>query len=160
MSIEDRTRRERETLVFHSPEGAEDFTRNVENRINKEKKVDVSRSREIVSQELAKQFEQEGHGISALTHPWEHSDAEHAEAQRLVDLAFAQDLSVAISEAEKSPSFPRNIDLFHDVLTGEMHEAITRSRVRGHYIPVWVVFLIAMFFALLLSAILVFVYSL
>lgn len=159
MGIENRTTRERETLVFHSPEDAADFTRDVESRIHEENKPGVSQDREVVARELAKQFEQEGHGISPLTHPWEHSDVEHAEAQRLVDLAFDKDLSVAISEAEKSSLFPRNIDLFHDVLTGEMYEAIQKSRVNTHYTPKWVLFLIAVFFALLLGAILVFVYS-
>jgi hypothetical protein len=160
MGIEDRTRRERETLVFHSPEGATDFARTVENRIKKEDKPGVSQAREVVSQELAKQFEQEGHGVSLLTHPWEHSNEEHIEAQQLVDLAFAKDLSAAISEAEKSSSFPRNMDLFHDVLTGEMYEAIQKSRVHTQPVPHWIIWLLVLFFALLLSVILVFVYTL
>ncbi len=160
MGIEDRTRRERETLVFNSPEGAEDFTRDVEDRIKEESRSGLSQGREVVSQELAKQFEQEGHAVSGLTHPWEHTEVEHAEAQRLVDLAFAKDLPTAISAAEKSPSFPRNIDLFHDLLTGEMYEAITKARVVSQHVPLWIILLIILFFTLLLSSILVFVYSL
>lgn len=160
MGIEDRTRRERETLVFHSPEGAADFTRSVENRIKEENKVGVSADREIVSQELANQFEIEGHGVAPFTHPWEHSHAEHVEAQQLVDVAFSQSLSVAIAQAEKSSSFPRNIDLFHDVLTGEMYEAIRNSRINTQHVPRWIILLLVLFFALLLSAILFFVYSL
>lgn len=150
----------RERLVFHSPEAASDFVRDVEHRIQKEDKQDVSQPREIVSDELAKQFEQAGHGVSALTHPWEHTEDEHTEAQALVDIAFTEDLSAAIRQAEKSPSFPRNIDLFHDVLTGEMYDALVKSRSNVHYMPRWVVPALVLLFALLFAAILAFVYSL
>lgn len=160
MGIEDRTRRERETLIFQSPEGAEDFTRDIENRIQQEKKHGVVRQREIVGQKLAEQFDGMGHGVSLLSRPWEHTQAEHVEVQKLVDVAFAHDLATAISQAEKSPFFPRNIDLFHDLLTGEMHEAISRTRVPVRHIPLWIILSIPAVFILLLAAILLFVYSL
>lgn len=158
MGIEDRTRRERETLVFNSPEEAATFTRRVEKRIKQEGGPGISHEREIVSQELIKQFEQEGQGVSRVTHPWEHSKEEHAEVQQLVNIAFTHNLTDAISQAEKSPSFPRNIDLFHDVLTGEMYEAIRGTRISTQVVPVWIILLLVVFFTLLLAVILSFVY--
>ncbi|HLC49776.1 MAG TPA: hypothetical protein VJI96_05330 [Candidatus Andersenbacteria bacterium] len=149
----------KERLIFHSPELASDFTRTVENRIEQERKMGVSNNREIVSQELAKKFEAEGHGVSLLATPWEHSDSEHVEAQALVDVAFHSSLTAAIAQAEKSPSFPRNMDLFHDVLTGQMYDAIVGARINTQHIPYWIIVMIAVFFALLLGVILVFSFS-
>ncbi len=159
MGIEDRTRGERETLIFHSPERATDFTERVESRIEKERKVGVTKEREIVSQELAAQFESEGHGVAPLAHPWEHSASEHKEAQQLVDIAFSQDLSVAIARAEQSPSFPRNIDLFHDLLTGEMYKAVVDARVNTYHTPRWMTLLFALVIVLALGAVLMFAFS-
>lgn len=150
----------RERLIFHSPEVASEFARDVEARIAKEQAPGVSKDREIVSQELAKKFEQEGHSVSPLVHPWEHSQEEHIEAQKLVDLAFSSDLATAISEAEKSSSFPRNIDLFHDVLTGEMYESVVKSRINAPHVPLWLIGLIVLFFSLFICAILLFAYFL
>ncbi len=148
----------RERLVFPSPEASADFIRSVETRIQEESRPGISKQREIISQELGKQFDQAGHGVSELTHPWEHTDAEHKEAQELVDVAFHHGLSVAIAQAEKSSSFPRNIDLFHDVLTGEMYDTLKASRVNVVHMPRWMIPLLVVFFALLLTAILTFAY--
>ena len=148
-----------ERLIFNSVERATAFTEHVEGRIQKESKPGVERAKEVVSQELAEQFEQEGHGISAYTHPWEHSEAEHVEAQQLVNIAFTSGLSSALVQAEKSPAFPRNIDLFHDVLTGKMYESMVSSRLNTYQVPRVVIAGIALFFVLLLSAILFFVYT-
>lgn len=148
-----------ERLIFNSVERAKQFTERVEGRIAKEAKPGIVQEKEVVSRELATQFEQEGHGVSPYTHPWEHTQAEHVEAQQLVNIAFASDLSSALSQAEKSPSFPRNIDLFHDVLTGKMYEAIVSARLNTHHVPHWISLFIALFFILLLAAVLLFVYN-
>lgn len=145
-----------EKLIFQSPERATEFATHVENRITQERKPGIVKQKEIVSQELVKEFESAGHGVQVLSHPWEHSVLEHAEAQALVNTAFTKDLSAAIAQAEKSPSFPRNIDLFHDVLTGEMYDAISRARINSQHVPGGIIISIAVFFTLLLSAILVF----
>lgn len=142
-----------ERLIFNSVERAKQFTERVEDRITEQKKSGVIKAKEIVSQELAKQFEQEGHGVSAYTHPWEHTEGEHREAQQLVNIAFTNDLAIALSQAEKSPSFPRNIDLFHDVLTGKMYEAIVSARLNTYHAPLWIILLLVFFFVLLFSAI-------
>lgn len=148
-----------ERLIFRSKENATEFTERVEGRIAQEQKPGVSHAREVVAQELAHQFEVEGHGVSSYAHPWEHSQAEHAEAQQLVNIAFAHDLTAAIRQAEQSPLFPRNIDLFHDVLTGKMYEAMSSAKLNAHHVPSWIIFLIAVFFSLLLGAILLFSYT-
>ncbi|MDA1168926.1 MAG: hypothetical protein O3A36_01150 [bacterium] len=147
-----------EKLIFRSPEHAAEFTKHVEHRINQERKPDISNPKEIVSQELAKQFEIEGHGVSLLSHPWEHTKEEHAEVQQLVNVSFMHGLTSAIAQAEKSTSFPRNIDLLHDLLTGEMYDAILRSRIIVQRMPVWIYFAISVFFTLLLTAIFLFIF--
>lgn len=142
-----------EKLIFRSPEHAAEFTEHVEQRINQERKSGVSNPKEIVAQELAKQFEAEGHGVSQLTRPWEHTKEEHGEVQQLVNVSFMHGLTYAIAQAEKSASFPRNIDLLHDLLTGEMYDAILRSHKHVQHIPVWIYVAISLFFVLLLTAI-------
>ncbi|MEK7499013.1 MAG: hypothetical protein AAB649_00210 [Patescibacteria group bacterium] len=149
-----------EKLIFQSPERATEFVDHVENRIKQEQKPGVSKAKEIVSQELVKEFEIAGHGVQVLSHPWEHTQEEHGEAQQLVNISFTRDLTTAIAHAEKSPFFPRNIDLFHDLLTGEMYDAIFRARKNTQQVPVLLIIAIAVFFTLFLGAILVFAFTL
>jgi hypothetical protein len=147
-------------LIFPSVARATAFSEMVTERIAQEKKPGVRRAKEIISHELEKQFELEGHGVSSYAQPWEHTQAEHVEAEQLVRVAFAHGLSAALASAEQSPSFPRNIDLFHDILTGKMYEALVSSRVRAvEHVPYWIIALLILFFALLLSAILFFVHT-
>jgi len=160
MGIEKNTTKERETLIFQSPERAEEFTAHIEQRIKEESTHDVSRGREVVSEELVKQFDQHGHGVAVLSHPWEHSVIEHAEAQELVNTAFTKDLSAAIAQAENSPLFPQNIDLFHDVLTGEVYEAVSRMRMNTQTMSYKMVTLLGLFAILVLGVISILLYSL
>ncbi len=149
-----------ENLVFASREEAAQFQESLEHRIEKERSQDTSHGREIVAEELAKKFEEHGIGVSSLHVPWEHTQEEHIEVQELVNVAFAEDLRTALIRAEKSDSFPRNIDLFHDVLTGELYDAVVRSRLNVVHASPKMFFVILIPFMLVLVALIVFTYSL
>lgn len=149
-----------ENLVFASSEEAVRFQESLEHRIEKERSQDISHGREIVAEELAKKFEEHGTGVSSLHIPWEHTQEEHREAQELVNVAFAENLHTAIAQAEKSDSFPRNIDLFHDVLTGELYDAVVRSRLNVVHASLKAVLVILIPFILMLAAFIMFRYSL
>lgn len=120
----ERTPHERETLIFPTPDEAQGWLERVGERMSREDRRGVRRRRELLGEELADQFEQQGEGVRLVTHPWEHTVQEHAEVQHLVDLAFARDLPTALKRARSSDYYPRNIDLFHDVLTTEMYELL------------------------------------
>lgn len=114
----ERTQYERETLVFPTPEGAQGFREKVERPLTS---LGQGR-RAAVAQQLQEEFAKAGETVGTIKTPWEHTAAEHEEVQRLVDVAFAQDLPAAIRQAKTSGHYPRNLDLLHDVLTGEMYE--------------------------------------
>ncbi len=124
--MREREPKSRETLVFKTPEEAGSFAEKVEKRINREERPGVKRSREIVAEELAGEFSKQDEEASFYVQPWEHTEEEHKEAQELVDLAFLEDLPVALKRARKSSGYPRNIDLLHDVLTGQMYDLMVK----------------------------------
>jgi predicted ATPase len=121
MAQQERTPRERETLIFSSPEAAQEFTQEVQEQLRQSEQAGIHRKRAVVATAVTKEFEKEGEAAEVVRHPWEHTTTEHAEAQRLVDIAFAKDLPAALRAARQSQHYPRILDLFHDVLTGEMY---------------------------------------
>lgn len=133
----ERSPHERETLIFSSPEAAQAWRESVGEHL-REQAPGVRRDREIVGQALAKEFEAAGHGVAVITHPWEHTPAEHEEVQQLVDKAFAEDLPKALGVAKNSPHYPRNVDLFHDVLTSELYEHLKQNKVNRQPLTLWV----------------------
>jgi hypothetical protein len=149
-----------ENLVFATAEEAGQFRESVEYAQVEHRGESQSRDREVVGEVLAEKFDQEGHGVSSLHAPWEHSQAEHDEVQVLVDMAFTHDLAAALRKAEQSPSFPRNIDLFHDVLTGELYEAVRTRRLNTAHVPVWIIIASTLLVVLFGAAIFMFFYSL
>lgn len=116
----ERSQYERETLVFPSTEAAGAFQQRVEAGPVKLRHGASRQAR--VQQELQEEFARAGETVGTIKAPWEHTLAEHTEVQQLVDVAFAQDLPAAIRQARKSNHYPRNLDLLHDVLTGEMYK--------------------------------------
>lgn len=120
----ERTSQERETLIFPNAEEAKGWLERVGGRLSGEDRRGIRRRRELVGEELAREFEQHGEGVELIARPWEHTPAEHAEVQQLVDLAFARDLPAALKAARSSAAYPRNVDLLHDVLTTEMYELL------------------------------------
>src|SRR5690349_1727359 len=125
----ERTPQERETLLFAHPEAAQAWRENVGEQLQQAKSPAIDRRREVVAAAVAEQFTQAGTPVQIIREPWTHTSAEHSEAQQLVDVAFAQDLPAAIRLAQKSPHYPRNLDLFHDVLTGEMYDLLQESEI-------------------------------
>lgn len=149
-----------ETLVFSDAAEAQAFRESVEQRVDSSPVPRIGRKREIVGEELAKKFDEHGVGVSSLHVPWEHTHAEHEEVQQLVTVAFTHGLSDAIRQAERSETFPRNIDLLHDVLTGQLYEAVLERHInRIHASPITVIVALVPILFLLL-ALLFFVYSL
>ena len=119
-----------ESLIFKSPEKAQEFVERVEGRTKEQEKAQgVTRDREIMAEEVAKEIEKEGEESVDLTQPWEHTPEEHRVVQELVEVAFREDLVLALKKARKSKDYPRVIDLFHDVLTGQMYEAVVQSKI-------------------------------
>lgn len=149
-----------ENLIFSSPQEAAAFRESLEQRKESESVPGVTQDKENVAQELAKKFEEHGHGVSSLHAPWEHTPQEHSEVQGLVDLAFTHDLQTALRHAEQSDLFPRNIDLLHDVLTGELYDAARASHLTALRPSLTGMLMIATPILLLIVAIFFFVYSL
>ncbi len=133
----ERAPRERETLIFSHPEAAQKFSERVRERVHPQQSSAVQRKREIIAEEVAKEFEKEGLGVSNLHQPWEHTPAEHEEVQHLVNMAFQKDLSTTLRSARHSSHFPRNLDLLHDVLTNEMYELLKGSGVNKQAMGLW-----------------------
>lgn len=136
----ERTLHERETLLFPTREEAQAWTEKVAEQAAATSRPGVRRDREVVAEAVAREFERQGEAVGSLTHPWEHSAAEHTEVQQLVDTAFAKDLGAALRAARGSDYYPRNIDLLHDVLTTEMYETIRTRRLNRQPVRVgiWV----------------------
>lgn len=149
-----------ENLIFKTQQEAAAFRESLEQKIVSERLPGTVREREIIAEELAKKFEEQGAGVSTLHTPWEHSQQEHIEVQELVNTAFVHGLSTALRRAEQSDSFPRNIDLFHDVLTGELYDAVLGRRLNTVHTSSWGIVAIAIPVLLLIIAVFVFVYSL
>ncbi len=160
MSVERRIGGGRESLLFRSPEHANEFQESFEKRVQTESKKGATREREVLGEELAKVFEQEGVGVTPIREPWEHTPQEHEEVQRLVEVAFEKGLDVALKEAHQSNTFPRNIDLLHDVLTSKLYDAVVASRVNNPN-PSPLVFIGILLMVIgIIVAIVLFVYSL
>jgi hypothetical protein len=126
-SPSERTPREQATLVFSSPEEAARFKENVREKVEQQSLATSADQREAVAQTLAQEFTAAGEAVDVVREPWTHTPQEHHEVQQLVDLAFAKDLPTAIHRARKSPHYPRNLDLLHDVITGELYKLIAEG---------------------------------
>ena len=137
MSAHERTPRERETLVYETPEQAAELQQEVVERVEQHNSEAVAAPREAVAEVVAEQIAQHGHGVHELAQPWEHSEAEHVEAQALVDLAFERDLATALKKARASEHYPRNLDLFHDVLTNELYEMLVEHKLNRQPLAGW-----------------------
>lgn len=131
----------RETLAFPSPEKAKEFTERVEHRVEQEQQPEINRDREIVGEELAKEFSHEGESVSFVSTPWEHSEEEHKQAQQLVRIALEKDLKTAIEKAKLQDGYPRNIDLFHDLLTTELYSSIQSKGLTRESLSPWLILL-------------------
>ncbi|MFH1354209.1 MAG: hypothetical protein ABIH36_02880 [bacterium] len=127
----------KETLIFSTPEEAQEFKEQVGERMRRESGPGVVRQREAVGQEVAREFARQGEAVGTLSRPWEHTREEHAEVQGLVNMAFDQDLAMALGRARKSGNYPRNVDLLHDVLTGELYEAIQQRGINRQKVFSW-----------------------
>jgi|GEM_PF-2738030 hypothetical protein len=151
--------RERESLIFDTPEKAQDFVERVEEKVQQDKRQGIERKREITAQEIATEIEQYGEESIDLTQPWEHSPEEHQEVQSLVEVAFREDLPLALKKARKSKDYPRIIDLFHDVLTGQMYEAVVQAGVNKQKVGKgqWVI--VAGVLLLIITALIIFLFS-
>lgn len=125
----ERTPQERETLIFPSAEEAQGWLEQFGEHLGQEQRLGIRRRRELLGEELAEEFEKQGEGVALIARPWEHTQAEHAEVQHLVDVAFARDLPAALKLARSSGYYPRNIDLFHDVLTTEMYQLLREEKL-------------------------------
>lgn len=134
----ERTPRERETLIYETPEEATTFREGVTEQLAEQPPA-TRDDRAVVAKAVAEEFAAEGVPVSErLDTPWQHSEAEHYEVQQLVDIAFSQDLKAALAQAKKSDHFPRNLDLLHDVLTGQMYDLITQQRLnRQPFFTTW-----------------------
>lgn len=137
MAGQEREPRERETLIFPTPERAREFAERVSERARRESGLGVTVKREAVSREVAAEFLKQGEASDVLSRPWEHTAAEHREAQELVDMAFDQDLPEALKRARRSEDYPRNIDLLHDVLTSELYEILRQRGINRQPLKSW-----------------------
>ncbi len=135
----ERSPHERETLVFASPEEAKNFQERVVQKREQERQSDVRDDRSTISQELEKEFAQHGESVDTVKDPWEHSSGEHEEAQRLVNIAFEKDLSAAVREARKSKHYPRNLDLVHDVMTGQLYDMLREHKANKQPLSHWLI---------------------
>ncbi len=135
----ERTDWERETLVFPDQERAESFRQEVGERLQTQNEVKgVDRTKEKIGEIVAEQIAAAGEAVDSIKSPWEHTKEEHEEAQILVNTAFAKDLTAAIKQAQSSPNYPRNLDLFHDVLTSEMYDLVVTSKLNKQPLAGWV----------------------
>lgn len=155
-SKERRSSQERETLMYSTPEQAQEWQEGVREKLKAESTGDVRRPREVVAEAVADQFASEGYAVS-LSHPWKHSESEHAEVQNLVDVAFAQNLTAALKQARQSPHWPRNLDLLHDVLTTEMYELVQEHDLNRQPLVGWLLFALGVVIGATLVTVLLFI---
>lgn len=137
---QERTPRERETLIFRKPEQAEAFAERVGERVHQESGKGVTRRREVVAEEVSAEFDRHGEAVTVLSRPWEHTKEEHDEVQLLVDLAFEEDLPASLRQIQKSDNYPRVLDLFHDVLTGEMYKLLQERGLNRQPATAWPIY--------------------
>jgi hypothetical protein len=136
----ERTPREQDTLIFPNSEKAEGFAHEVRDHLQREQIVKgVDKRREKMAEQIEEEFARAGEPVEKMREPWPHTEEEHQEAQKLVDLAFAKDLSAALRQARNSPHYPRNLDLFHDVLTGEMYNLLNESKLNRQPVAGWII---------------------
>jgi hypothetical protein len=132
--------RERATLIFQQPREAQKFAERVAVRAARWSSGGVVRRQEAVAEELTVEFDRHGETVSSPARSWEHTADEQAEARQLADMAFTEDLPVALARARASDRYPQNIDLMHGVLTGALYMALfDRLRPRRWSWPVVVV---------------------
>jgi hypothetical protein len=125
----ERPRSVNETLAFSNPEQAQEFVERVQEKSQQKERVQNRDERKIIKEELVKEFAKAGQAISGIDKPWRHTPIEHTQAQELVNIAFTKDLKTALRRARHNQQFPRNLDLFHDVLTTELYEAIRQNHM-------------------------------
>jgi hypothetical protein len=154
----ERTPQERETLVFDTPEAAQEFSERVAERVEQERQPGTQKKKEILAEEVAEEFAKQSEPVDLIHHPWDHTRAEHAEAQALVNLAFEKNLHSALRRAKASSYYPRNLDLFHDVLTTEMYRLLQEQRVNKQPLAVWTLTAVAVLLATALLINLLFIF--
>lgn len=134
---------DKETLIFSSSEKAAEFAERVRERAATEARPGIRRDREVVAEAVAEEFSRQGDDVGRYQQPWNHTEQEHKQVQQLVNIAFTDDLSAALAQARKSDQYPRIIDLFHDVLSGQLYEAMIKHQVhrqslrRGFVLKGW-----------------------
>lgn len=140
---QERSTYEKETLIFPNQEAAQSFREDVGEQLAQPAPAGVRRDKETVAAAVAKEFEQHGEAVGTIKEPWLHTPAEHEEVQQLVDVAFRRDLGAAIKQARQSQHYPRNLDLLHDVLTGEMYDLLREGGLNRQALGGWVILLMA-----------------
>ncbi len=144
--------------MFDTPEAAQEFSERVADRVALAQQPGTTKKKEIVAEEIAEEFAKQGEPVDLIRHPWDHTQAEHAEVQTLVNLAFDKDLRSALQSAKASSHYPRNLDLFHDVLTTEMYRLLQEQQVNKQPLAVWTLTVIAVVLGTLLLIILLFIF--
>jgi len=157
MSSPERAPHEKETLVHQTPEQAAEFQQEVAERVEQQRGDVVASPREAVGEVVADEMALHGHGVTELSQPWEHSEAEHVEAQALVDIAFDRDLPAALAKARASDTYPRNLDLFHDVLTNELYSMLVEHKLNHQPLAGWGLLLAVIVLVALIAGLLVMV---
>ena len=156
VSMSERTPYEKDTLIFSSPTEAREFTASVEGQWARPGEGAVTK-RDVVKNEVARRIEDAGEVLQTIHQPWPHTDEEHADAQQLVDLAFQKNLRVALREAKKRAYYPRNLDLFHDLLTGEMYDLVRETGMNSSPLLVWALEIMGILLVAGLAVVLLFV---
>lgn len=136
--------------MFPDKERAREFAEQLSEQAERQPN-EVRREREAVNDAVAEEFAKAGHPVGVIKHPWEHTSEEHEEAQQLVDVAFQEDLNAALKRARVNKNYPRILDLFHDVLTGEMYDLLTQHQLNRQPLITAVLFIISVFIVLLLA---------
>lgn len=154
MPTVERTPYERETLVYQTPEQAQALHEKVGAEIVRRSGGKVSAPREAIGEIVANEIAQHGYGVTQLSQPWEHSGQEHEEAQQLVDLAFAKDLPTALAKARASSHYPRNLDLFHDVLTNELYTELVTHKLNRQPLAGWSLLLLVIVLVITIAGLL------
>jgi hypothetical protein len=147
-----------ESLIFNDKEGANEFVERVEKRKVKEKRHGVRRDRELLADELAREIEKQGEEVIDTSRPWEHSPEEHREVQGLVEMAFREDLVLALRKMRKSANYPRIVDLFHDVLTDQMYEVLAREGLNRQKVGKGLWVMLGLVSLIIVAALLLFVW--
>lgn len=142
MANTERSSFEKETLLFPTPEAAQTFKEDVAERMATQPDSQEHK-RAVVAEAVAQQFSQVGEAVNLVREPWNHTPAEHEEVQQLVNVAFQRDLGAAIKQARQSPHYPRNLDLLHDVLTGEMYDLLREGGLNKQPLGGWAMALLA-----------------